>query len=80
MTPNLPMGIHSSDLVQLLQAEGFDHARPWTLRYAASRGRIPRPFTTASGDHAWRSTDLPAIRQYLRHPARPGRPRKTTER
>jgi hypothetical protein len=80
MTTNLPTGIHSSDLVQLLQAEGFSRAQPWTLRYAASRDRIPRPFTTASGDHAWRSTDLPAIRQYLQHPVRPGRPRKTSPR
>lgn len=76
MNSNLPAGIHSSDLVQLLRAEGFDHAKPWTLRYAARLNRIPRPFTTASGDHAWRSSDLPAIRRYLRNPARPGRPRK----
>jgi hypothetical protein len=80
MTTPLPAGIHSSDVVKLLRAEGFDHAQPWTLRYAARRNRIPMPFTTASGDHAWRSTDLPAIRQYLRHPVRPGRPRKTTAR
>ena len=76
MNANLPAGIHSSDLVQLLRAEGFSHARPWTLRYAVRRNRIPQPFTTASGDHAWRSTDLPAIRHYLRNPVRPGRPRK----
>lgn len=75
---NVPMGIHSSDLVELLRAEGFDHARPWTLRYAAQRDRIPRPFTTASGDHAWRASDLPTIRRYLRNPVRPGRPRKGT--
>jgi len=71
-------GIHSSDLVQLLRAEGFDNAHPWVLRYAASRRRIPQPFVTASGDHAWRAADLPTIRRYLRNPVRPGRPRKVS--
>lgn len=75
---NIPVGIHSSDLVRLLQAEGYAHARPWSLRYAVKRGRIPRPFTTAAGDHCWLAADLPAIRRYLRNPARPGRPRKTS--
>jgi hypothetical protein len=72
---NVPTGIHSSDLVRLLQSEGFD-VHPWTLRYAARRQRIPGPFTTASGDHAWRAADLPTIRRYLRKPVGPGRPRK----
>ena len=71
-------GIHASDVVQLLRSEGFDNARPWVLRYAARRGRIPQPFTTASGDHAWRAADLPGIRRYLRQPVRPGRPRKAS--
>lgn len=75
---NVPTGIHSSDLVQLLRAEGFAQVHPWTLRYAARRRRIPEPFTTASGDHAWRADDLPTIRRYLRNPVRPGRPRKQT--
>lgn len=74
----VPHGIHSSDLVQLLRAEGFDSVHPWTLRYAARRNRIPAPFTTASGDHAWRPGDLPVIRRYLKNPVRPGRPRKAT--
>lgn len=73
---NVQTGIHSSDLVRLLQSEGFDTVHPWTLRYAASRRRIPEPFRTASGDHAWRAADLPQIRRYLRNPVRPGRPRK----
>lgn len=72
----MPTGIHSSDLVRLLRSEGFDSVHPWTLRYAARRRRIPEPFTTASGDHAWRAADLPTIRRYLRNPVRPGRPRK----
>ncbi len=73
----VPTGIHSSDVIRLLQSEGFD-VGPWTLRYAARRQRIPEPFKTASGDHAWKAADLPVIRQYLRNPVRPGRPRKTT--
>lgn len=73
----LPAGIHSSDLVQLLRAEGYT-VHPWTLRYAAQRRRIPEPFTTASGDHAWRPRDVPQIRRYLRNPVGPGRPRKST--
>lgn len=75
---NVQTGVHSSDLVQLLRGEGFDRVQPWTLRYAARHRRIPEPFTTASGDHAWRASDLPAIRRYLRNPVRPGRPRKVS--
>jgi hypothetical protein len=75
---NLPHGIHSSDLVVLLRSEGFDQVHPWTLRYAAKRQRIPAPRRTASGDHTWRPNDLPAIRNYLRNPVRPGRPRKAS--
>lgn len=74
----LPAGIHSSDLVRLLQSEGFEAVRPWTIRHAVRRQRIPEPFTTASGDHAWPASALPAIRRYFRKPARPGRPRKAT--
>ena len=76
-TQKLPTGIHSSDLVRLLQSEGYA-VQPWSLRYAASRQRIPKPFTTTSGDHAWRAADLPTIRLYLRNPVGPGRPRKTS--
>jgi hypothetical protein len=70
-----PTGIHSSDLVQLLKLEGYD-VRAHRLRYAARAGHIPGPFVTASGDHAWRSADLPAVRRYFKNPRRPGRPRK----
>jgi hypothetical protein len=73
--PKVPSGIHSSDLVRLLQGEGY-RVQPWTLRHAARTSRIPEPFTTASGDHAWPASALPAIRRYFRNPARPGRPRK----
>lgn len=73
----VPTGVHSSDLVSLLQREGFD-VNPWRLRYAATHGHIPQPFTTASGDHAWRADDLPAIASYFKNPRRPGRPRKVS--
>lgn len=68
-------GVHSSDVVELLHREGFD-VGAWRLRYAAARRHIPEPFTTASGDHAWRPGDVPAIVTYFRNPRRPGRPRK----
>lgn len=77
MKHDIPTGIHSSDLVRLLQAEGY-RVRPWTLRYAARQQRIPEPFRTASGDHAWRPADLPVIRRYLKNPVGPGRPRKAS--
>jgi hypothetical protein len=77
MRSNLPNGIHSSDLVRLLRDEGFT-VHPWNLRYAARRHRIPEPFTTASGDHAWKPADLPVIRRYFRNPVGPGRPRKVS--
>jgi hypothetical protein len=74
MTP-VPVGIHASDVVALLRDEGLV-VQPWTLRYAARRQRIPPPFTTRSGDHAWSPDALPAIRRYFTNPIRPGRPRK----
>lgn len=73
----VPAGVHSSDLVVLLNREGFD-VKPWRLRYAAAHGHIPQPFTTTSGDHAWREDDLPAIARYFKNPRRPGRPRKVS--
>jgi len=74
MTP-VPVGIHASDVVALLCDEGL-LVKPWTLRYAARQQRIPQPFTTRSGDHAWSPDALPAIRTYFQNPIRPGRPRK----
>jgi hypothetical protein len=74
MTP-VPVGIHASDVVALLKDEGLP-VQPWSLRYAARRQRIPQPFLTRSGDHAWSPDALPAIRCYFQNPIRPGRPRK----
>ena len=71
----VPVGIHSSDLIVSLNRESLG-VKPWRLRYAALHGHIPQPFTTASGDHAWRPDDVPAIAAYFRNPRRQGRPRK----
>lgn len=68
-------GIVASDVRQLLRREGLEVA-PHRLRYAAQQRYVPAPFTTASGDHAWRAADVPAIVRYFRKPRRPGRPRK----
>jgi hypothetical protein len=68
-------GVHASDVRQLLRREGLMVA-PHRLRYAVQQRYIPAPFTTASGDHAWRPADLPAVVRYFRSPRRPGRPRK----
>ena len=73
-TAFIKSGIHSSDVVDLLRREGFDVA-PWRLRYAASKGYVPPPFTTGSGDHAWRQSDLAAITRYFKNPRKPGRPK-----
>lgn len=69
-------GIHTGDIVRLLRDQEGLPVQPWTLRYAARRERIPAPFTTSSGDHAWSPDDLPAIRRYFQNPVGPGRPRK----
>lgn len=69
-------GIHTGDIVRLLRDQEGLRVQPWTLRYAARHQRIPAPFTTASGDHAWSPDDLPAIRRYFQNPVGPGRPRK----
>jgi hypothetical protein len=73
----IPLGIHSSDLIQTMRRQSLD-VKPWRLRYAASHGHIPQPFTTASGDLAWRADDVPAVVAYFQNPRRPGRPRKAT--
>lgn len=73
----VPLGIHSSDLIQTMRLQNLD-VKPWRLRYAAGHGHIPQPFTTASGDLAWRADDVAAVVAYFRNPRRPGRPRKTT--
>jgi hypothetical protein len=73
----VPLGVHSSDLVKALHRESLD-VKPWRLRYAAAQGHIPQPFTTASGDLAWRADDVPAVVTYFRNPRRPGRPRKAS--
>lgn len=72
-TTELPVGIHSSDLVALLAAGG-QPVPIWRLRHAASRGHIPAPFKAAAGDHLWAADDLPAIRRYFDNPRGPGRP------
>jgi len=69
---NVPVGVHSSDVVQLLRQQGRQIGI-WRLRHAASRGYIPRPFKTAAGDHCWRADDLPAIADYFDDPVKPGR-------
>jgi hypothetical protein len=71
----VPTGVHSSDLLEALRRERID-VKPWRLRYAAAHGHIPPPFSTASGDLAWRQDDVPAVVTYFRNPRRPGRPRK----
>lgn len=72
----IPLGLHSGDLREWLrQAHGIEiTARQ--LNYAAVNDRIPKPLTTASGDHAWRPDDLPAVLSYFRDPVKPGRPRR----
>lgn len=69
-----PGRIPVADLMRLLRAEGYT-VKPWTLRYAARRRRIPRPRVMATGDQGWSAVDLPAIRLYLQN-LRLGRPRK----
>lgn len=71
---NIPVGVHSSDVVQLLSRKGRDIG-VWRLRYAARQGYIPKPFKTAAGDHCWRAEDLPVIARYFDDPVQPGRPK-----
>jgi hypothetical protein len=73
----VPLGVHSSDLIQALRRENLE-VGAWRLRYAASRGHIPQPFRLASGDLAWRADDVTAVVNYFRNPRRPGRPRKAS--
>jgi len=69
-TDDLPVGIHSSDLVKILDVP------IWRLRHAASQGHIPSPFKATAGDHLWTADALPAIRRYFENPNGPGRPRR----
>ncbi len=72
-TDRLPVGVHSSDVVQLLKQQQGRHIGIWRLRHAASRGYIPQPFKTTAGDHCWRAEDLPVIADYFDDPVKPGR-------
>lgn len=74
-TDDLPVGIHSSDLVKILADEG-QPVPIWRLRHAASQGHIPSPFKATAGDHLWTADALPAIRRYFENPNGPGRPRR----
>ena len=74
----LTIGIHASDLRQWLQRDHGLEITGRRLHYAAANGWIPRPQTTASGDHTWRPEDLPAVIDYFRSPRRPGRRRKAS--
>ena len=76
MSQDIPVGIHSSDMVQLLRREGIEVASH-RLRYAARAGTIPAPFKTASGNMAWPPDDLPLIAKYFRNPRRQGRPKSS---
>lgn len=77
-TTDLPVGVHSSDVVQLLHRRFGKPVGIWRLRHAASRGYIPEPFKTAAGDHCWRAEDIDRIATYFDDPVRRGRkPTKT---
>lgn len=75
----LPVGVHSSDVVQILNQQGRD-VGIWRLRHAASRGYIPKPFKTAAGDHCWRAEDIHRIATYFDDPVKPGRPKQGPKR
>lgn len=72
----LPIGIHGSDVLNILRSEGYE-VKPWQLRTAHLAGRIPEPFKTTSGEKAWKATDLPAVCLYFENPVKPGRPKQS---
>lgn len=73
----LRIGCHSADLIAAMKEGGMRVSRRQLL-YAAETGRIPRPFTTRSGDFSWRPQDTLAVIDYFRSPRPMGRPRKAS--
>lgn len=69
------IAIHSGDIRAWMQRDHGIEVSRRRLNYATANGFIPRPLLTASGDHAWRPKDLPAVVRYFKNPRRPGRPR-----
>ena len=73
----LRIGCHSADLIAGMNDAGVKVSRRQLL-YAAETGRIPRPFTTRSGDFSWRPEDTDEVVFYFRSPRPMGRPRKAS--
>lgn len=75
-TKTVPIGICAADLIAWMnESQGVAVTRR-QLHYAVETAKIPRPFTTRSGDFSWRPDDLRGVVAYFRDPVRPGRPRK----
>lgn len=79
-TNDLPVGVHSSDIVQLLHRRFGKPVGIWRLRHAASKGYIPEPFKTAAGDHCWRPEDIDRIATYFDDPVPRGRRKNSPSR
>lgn len=70
----LQIGCHSADLLAAMNAEGMNVTRRQLL-YAVETGRIPRPFTTRSGDYSWPPQEAGEVIDYFRSPRPIGKPR-----
>lgn len=70
----LQIGCHSADLLAAMNAEGMKVTRRQLL-YAVEMGRIPRPFTTRSGDYSWPPEEVGEVIDYFSSPRPMGRPR-----
>jgi hypothetical protein len=60
----MPIGVHSADLLAYLDESGTPITRR-QLFYAFETGKIPRPFTTRSGDFSWRPEDAGRVIAYF---------------
>ena len=73
--PTMPIGVHSADLIGYLRDTGTPVSRR-QLFYAASTGKIPRPFATRSGDFSWRPEDAGRVIAFFETPRPSNRPRR----
>lgn len=70
----LQIGVHSADLLAAMNEEGMNVTRRQLL-YAVETGRIPRPFTTRSGDYSWPPAAAGQVIDYFRSPRPMGKSR-----
>jgi len=62
-----------SEVISMLQDEGYSNAVSSRIHHAMSAGYVKRPEKDRSGQYRWTAKDLRSLRKYLANVPRPGR-------